>query len=280
MNYWQHIPAELRERPQWAVAGPDKSPWTPQDYRASVDKPGTWAPFNQAARYASSRGFNVGYMLDASDPFCVIDLDWCNAESQVRKGKVIDKSKWSTPADAERYWRIVQGFDSYTERSTYGNGLHIFIKADIGEGCKPSKPPGIEVYSQARFIICTGDVIHDRPIAGRQELVTAMVADLREDAAPRKPLIEIQPTQPDEKIWQLARDAENGEKFRRLCSGDWKVYGFPSQSEADLALLSMFAFYSSSNDQCRHVPADSARKTRQGAEERQVSQLYAAANSQ
>src|SRR5262249_42632685 len=48
---------------------------------------------------------------------------------------------------------------------------------------------------------------------------------------------------PDEELIQLAKAATNGEKFEALWRGDWEKLGYPSQSEADLALLSILGFW-------------------------------------
>lgn len=249
---WQYIPAELRARPQWAVAGPKKAPLAINGGDAKSTDPTTWASFDQAATVAYQRCLHIGYMLSADDPFTCIDLDWCNAESQARKGKDIDPGEHSTWADAERYCRIVRGFNSYTERSTYGYGLHIWVRGNIGVGCKLQ---GIEVYSQARFIVCTGDRLsHTNPnIEDRNDLVNAMVNDLRRDQVKRIDLLEVDAVSADQKIIDSAVNADNAAKFSDLCRGDWKKYGYPSQSEADLSLLSMLAFYTKSNDQVRRL---------------------------
>src|SRR5690606_39947174 len=86
---WLRIPRELRERPQWCIAGPDKSPRTPTGSHASVSDPSTWTDFNTACHAARERGRHIGYMLTTGDPFCVIDFDLCNEESQRRKGQPI-----------------------------------------------------------------------------------------------------------------------------------------------------------------------------------------------
>lgn len=51
----------------------------------------------------------------------------------------------------------------------------------------------------------------------------------------------------------MAMDAANGDKYAQLCRGEWQELGYPSQSEADYALLSMLAFYSPDNEQVKRV---------------------------
>lgn len=261
---WTRIPAELRERAQWLVAGPTKAPLgidgKGNTYNGSVTDPSTWCSFPVAAEYASRHGLHIGYVISPNDPFCCVDLDWTDAESQARKGKAVNPEAWSTDMDAQRYALIVQTFASYTERSTYGKGLHIWVRADIGTGARRD---GVEVYSQDRFIICTGDCLAglSTNIEDRQQLIALMVSDMRAGHTARnklEPLVELpdgedewEQADMDAELFRKASAAENGDKFNALCKGEYEQFGFPSQSEADLALMSMFTFYSPINSQCR-----------------------------
>lgn len=104
------LPAEIRERPQWCLAGANKRPLTLHGRAASVTDPTTWTDFDTACRGAAEQGCLVGYVLTADDPFTCIDLD-------VKDG---------TPPDhLERFERIVAMMDSYTERSRSGRGSHV-----------------------------------------------------------------------------------------------------------------------------------------------------------
>jgi len=58
----------------------------------------------------------------------------------------------------------------------------------------------------------------------------------------------------DDDLFQMASTAANCEKFLKLWRGEWQgVPEWPSQSEADFALLSMLGFYSPDNEQVRRV---------------------------
>lgn len=261
---WGQLPTELRERPQWLVAGVDKAPLGidahGRTYHGSVTDPRTWCSFSAAASYAYQHGLEIGYVISDTDPFCCIDLDWTDEDSQKRKGKPIDPSKWSTQEDANRYNFIMQAFASYTERSVSGKGLHVWVSADIGEG---RRRDGVEVYSQARFIVCTGDRLSGLSplIEDRQQLVELMLQDMMNSVEKRSPMGELVelPEDPEEAlcndafVFYLATNADNAFKFNQLFCGHWEQYGFPSQSEADLALMSMFTFYSDNNVQCRRL---------------------------
>lgn len=263
---WGRLPVELRQRAQWCVAGPDKAPLAigpSGPYNASVTDPKTWMSFEAAATYAHAHNLHIGYVISKDDPFGCIDLDVCDADSQRRKGQAHDPSKWTTEQQFNRYWAITQHVNSYTERSTYGKGLHIWVLGKIGVGCKRD---GIEVYSQDRFIICTGDVVLTQPILDKQELLLQMVGDMRgESLASFAELVEVDEEEDDETVIERAINAGNADKFNDLCAGRWQQYGFPSQSEADLALMSIFTFYSKSNEQCRRLFRFSALGKREKA---------------
>lgn len=265
MSNWDHLPQEMRDRAQWLVCS--LNPTDPEykvptsvnavggRYRASVTSPSQWLTFAQAVHAAKFYGGGIGYVLNESDPYTCIDLDVKDAQTHPDNPQV-----WTTPEDFERYTSMVTTFDSYTEKSASGKGLHIWIRADTGRGFKRG---GVEVYSRERFIICTGAIVLNKPIQERAMLATNMVARMR-PIADRFTLVEIDPEVDDWYILEMAAAAQNRDKFIKLFTGDWQN-DFTSQSEADLALMSMFTFYSESNSQVRRLFRDSALGKREKA---------------
>lgn len=208
--------------------------------------------FEQAGFYADHYGIGLGYILDVSDPYTCIDLDVKDADNAPDKPQL-----WTREKDFERYRKIVETFDSYTETSTSGKGIHIWVYGGIGKGCRFQ---GVEVYSQERFIVCTGnmvmrydDIAKSRMIQNRQDWLNVLVGEIREGQHALTELEEIEETWNDWEVWNRGVNAANGDKFLKLAEGDWAEMGFPSQSEADLALLSMLTFYSKSNAQVKRV---------------------------
>lgn len=262
---WGNLPPELLQRAQWCIAAESGAPLSLSDdgtlYPASVTTPATWLTFEAAATAAVARGLGIGFVLSAGSGLTCIDLDIVDEASQKRKGRTIDPSKWSTPQDFDKYWQLVNWLGSYTERSRSGKGLHVWLLGEIGKG---RRRDNVEIYSQERFIICTGDVVNAVPIASKPEELAIIVSDMQrhEDG---EPLLELPPTMADEQVWARAAHAENGAKFIKLCNGEWQG-DYPSQSEADLALMSIFTFYSESNDQCRRM----FRATKLGVREKAV----------
>jgi len=280
---WARLPVELKQRSQWALAGASKAPLTVDAngklYLTSVNRPSEWLTWEQALYYAelyrelvtthvdkkgrtiTQTGLNIGFVLNESDEFTIIDLDIKDAVSHPD-----EPALWTTPDQWDFYWNIVQHFDSYTERSRSGKGLHIISRGKIGPGFRRD---GIEIYSQDRFMICTGDIAHDRPVQDRQAMLNNMVSQMR--PMPTKfALEEIEAEEDDWSLLTRAINASNSEKFSQLLSGQWVAMGFPSQSEADLALMSMLCFYSKSNSQCRRVFRDSALGQREKARKNDV----------
>jgi RecA-family ATPase len=223
-----HVPLSLRELAQWCIAGSDKRPLASDGRAASVTDPTTWTDFETASRVAAACGSFPGFVLRAGDPFTCIDLD------------VKDDT---APEQLQRFESIVATFDSYTERSRSGRGWHIWIEGGIGKG---RRRDGVEVYSQERFIICTGDIVRDRPIAERQELLNNLVSQM--------------PAPPSAVALELAGDAcadlalaerasmDAGE-LGRLFRGDWQGR-YTSQSEADLALNKLLMPFTDSPREC------------------------------
>lgn len=244
---WGYIPQEMRELEQWVIAGPDKSPWSTGGYRASVTDPEGWTDFYSAGVVAGDWGAShVGFIISARDPFVCIDLDVKDAETHPDKPEV-----WTTQQELARYHKIIQSFNSYTEYSRSGKGFHIWVRGSIGLGCKHE---GVEVYSQERFIICTGNVYLNAPISERQDMVELLVSEIRQKqgAHVKTELVEVAEELTDLELWNRASTAVNADKFLALWNGQWQGE-YPSQSEADLSLMSMLTFYSKSNEQCRRM---------------------------
>ena len=110
---------------------------------------------------------------------------------------------------------------------------------------------GIEVYSQERYMICTGNTLGDLPIVDAQAYLDNMQLQMRSATPIKTTLEEVEERYSDAEIFEKASNAANADKFLKLASGDFSDY--PSQSEADLALMSIIAFYSDANEQCRRI---------------------------
>ena len=246
---FERLPPELKYVSQWCVAAPDKSPYSTAGHRASVIDPSQWTDFYSACMVAQQwgEGSGIGFVLEESDGFACIDLDVKDVTDYPD-----NPEKWTTEAELERYRKIIGAFDSYTERSRSGKGFHIWVRGVVGAGARRQ---GVEVYSQQRFIICTGNVVVDKGVETRQEMLDLLVQEIRgQQEVHSNVLTELPETETDDVIWEKLVSASNGAKFSELFSGQWQGRTeYPSQSEADLALMSMFTFYSKSNTQCRRM---------------------------
>lgn len=251
---YERLPLELKDKAQWCIAAPDKSPFTIQGFRASVTDAEHYTDFDTASTVAAQwgAGSGIGFVLCEGDGLVCIDLDVKDADNEP------DSSKWTTPEQLARYERIIEAFDSYTERSRSGKGWHIFVRGVTGPGARFD---GVEVYSQERFIICTGNVTNDKAVEARQEWLDLLVKEIRQGqggggagAGSRFTLVEALETESDHTVYTRAMEAANGAKFAQLWQGQWQGEAeYPSQSEADLSLLSMLTFYSKSNEQVRRL---------------------------
>ncbi len=227
------IPVELQMLDQWVLVGANKEPIDPVTGNlASVTNPATWGSYSVATK--NSRNGLVGFVLTERDPYCLIDID--------------DKeSNPATPEQRERQAKVLTAFDSYTERSVSGTGYHIIIKGSIPRGIDQDH---IGVYSKERYMIMTGRVVREKPINDYHDLVNRLYSEATQTSN-RAELVDGVATLSDAELVEKAGNAVNGEKFNSLCSGYFSEY--PSQSEADFALLSIIAFYTEDNEQVRRI---------------------------
>jgi putative DNA primase/helicase len=143
----ENIPEQLKARPQWVVwkavgDKPDKVPYSARtDRRASSTDLLTWSTFEEAlGAYQKDEYAGLGFVFSSADPYTGIDMDRCVDED----GKI---ALWAL--EKARY------FNSYTELSATGTGLHIIVCGDVSNRRKGN----IEVYSSKRFFTVTGHVV-------------------------------------------------------------------------------------------------------------------------
>jgi len=260
---WGNLPRELRERPQWLLAAPDargdlKVPTSvnaaSELVRGSSTDRATWMPFETACMWAVHHRLGIGYVLSADDPYGVIDLDVKNSSNAPTT-----PHKWTTPETMAKLMQVYSHFcNTYTERSQSGQGVHIWCLGKIGVGRKDA---GIEVYSQTRFMVCTGDMLRPLPITDYQSELTKIAAWLRPVSADMIDLIELPATRSDDQVMSdLYNNPKLGWKFRELWEGRWQALGLGdgSQSAADYDLMTMLCFNQPSNEQARRLFGRSA----------------------
>src|SRR5215212_8473577 len=233
-------PGELRTADQfvcWCEEDRDgditKVPYSVHGGRASSTNPKTWAPLEAAITYAEEHSMaGVGFVFTEDDPYAGIDIDKC----RIAETGVVEP--WAR--------KIVAAFDSYTEISPSGTGLHIFVKATL-PGPNNRKGP-LEMYESGRYFTLTGEHLDGTPseIHDRQDVLTRLyrhvfkdkTADEANGHRPRTASLDVG----DEDLLELAMRAKNGEKFSRLWRGDTSDYA-GDESRADLALCSLLAFW-------------------------------------
>jgi hypothetical protein len=227
----QAIPAELRKRPQWVLWRREerdgkwtKAPWQARqpDRRASSSDSKTWATFTEAIA-AIEEADGIGFVFAADDPFFGVDLD----------GELPEADQGA----------VLLCLDTYAERSVSGTGYHAIGRGRLPAVSRNRRGP-IEVYDQGRFIVMTGEHVKGVPekIEERQDELERVLDEFlprRESAAAA---VEPQPVDlADEELVERARRATNSSVFEQLWRGD--ISGYPSHSEADLALCWRLAFW-------------------------------------
>lgn len=214
---------------------PGKLPKVPINPRtgqpASPTDPETWGDFSEATDAVHRWGLSgLGRMIEPSDGLSFIDLDRCrNAET----GRV---NPW-----AEEILATISG--TYAELSPSGTGFHLTVDAIPPKGA-PCRRGSIELYSRLRYMTVTGDRLDGRPlvISDGDRLPWFVERYLGKPSEPAKLIVPAGITLDDAELLKLATgNAKNGAKLAALLRGD--TTGYPSASEADLALARLLAFW-------------------------------------
>ena len=249
---FNNIPDELRRHPHWVnwtveerTGKPTKVPINPKTGgNAMSNNPSTWGSYEQAVEcYRECQNEyirGIGFML--SNGYAGSDLDHCyNPATE----EILPWAK-----------QVVEVLASYAEITPSNEGVRVLVKGRLPEGRRvvkglPSIDGGnrgeIALYDSVRFFTVTGNHLLGTPltIESRDEELRRVHTSVF--GGNRKPLehnIDA-PCSPcdlsDEEIIRKARNATNGAKFEKLWSGDCSDY--PSQSEGDLALCQILAFW-------------------------------------
>lgn len=257
-NLEKNVPVELKEIPAWCCY---RTRWNPEKGKkdkfiistidgkwTSSKEPNKWVMFDAALKYARENDCEgLSVLLDKKYGITCIDLDKCylNAET----GKL-----------NERASKLVEALSgTYIERSTSGNGIHIFLKDDILKGgvynstsmVKDEDPRGdLEVYDDKRIISMTGDMLSENneltragsaaTVYLRQELGEARSQKKYDSGA--KPVRSLNLS--DAELIRWIQGSKQGGKFTDLMSGR----GISGDRSADDAKLAHLLLYFSGGD--------------------------------
>ena len=207
-----------------------KVPYNIRGIRTDATKPDNGSSFSAVEKAFDNGGYSgIGFIIERR--FSAVDIDHC-----VTNGELSDLAK-----------DIIGILDSYTEFSPSGNGVRIIMDTSGIEFDKTryyvnNRKIEVEVYTGKKFASVTGNAIREKPIRiCGGEFVSFMDEYMRKPEPERKEALAPGSFLSDESVLSLAMNAANGEKFRKLWDGD--TTGYPSHSEAELALCSVLAFY-------------------------------------
>ncbi len=238
------IPQDLRERRQWVLwrlkhkrgaKKPTKIPFTPTGAAASSTDAATWSTFDIVRAAFEGGAFDgVGFVFAADDPFVGIDLDGC------LDPETGDLEPWARA--------VVDRFDTYTEVSPSGKGLHLILRGSLPPGDRKRGP--VECYEQGRYFTITARCLDGGSVAAVEDCQEALAAwhaeafstRARKKAAGSPESAPVRGETDDERLLTRARKAKNREKFVALFDRG-ETGGYSSQSEADLALCMILAFW-------------------------------------
>lgn len=247
----ENIPNEMKEKKQWvayfkkvdAESGHvGKIMVSPNTYRhARSNEPSDWSDFYKAKMYLSRYKNMDGLAFVLTKGIVFVDID----HSIDERGNLSPLAK-----------KLLDEFPcTYAERSCSGHGIHILMKGTLPKDCmKRNDDIGLEMYDTKRFCCITGDVIDNRTefidySKKAEEIAKSLMGRKVVNPVP-KPYYG-HPTLSESQIIEKASRSKSGQKFMRLYSGD--ITGYQSQSSADLALVSMIAFYTQDANQIDHI---------------------------
>lgn len=209
---------------------------------AKTNNPQTWGSFAKAVVTQSTDLVDgIGLVFAPAGGLVGIDLD----DALDAKGTLLPKAQ-----------KIVDKIGSYTEISPSGRGLHILCRATLAKGIRYGP---VEIYPSGRYFTITGDCLPGFECAEPKESQNALdwlvgkISRVPEKKNLNQAAVRSYPKvyphgKSDAELIDKALSAKNGEKFRRLFTGG-DLGGYPSASEADLALLNMLLYWTNGDEE-------------------------------
>ena len=209
---------------------PTKVPYRINGAKADATSRSHFSSFDAVKCVFDKGGYN-GIGIFVEPKFSAIDIDGCVTDSRL----------------TELAKDIINRMDSYTEYSPSGKGVRIFIDTTDAVFDKEkyyinNRKIHVEAYTENKYVSATGNAICEKSVRKCGDDFVKFLETYMVKPEPQKP----KATPPgsflsDAAVIDLAMSAANSEKFRKLWNGDTARYA--SQSEADLALCSILAFY-------------------------------------
>lgn len=238
---WKLVPKENDK--------PRKVPVDIKGKKINSNAPENWMTYPEAeAAIAATPELFSGYGFQfTGSGYVGIDID-----------KAIDAS---TGEFKQAALELIERFDSYTERSPSGTGVHILVEGTKGDvtHCKMNNYEGsgidIEIYEQGRFFTCTGDIWPgaETEIHPRQGELDGLIKQLwprkETPAAPQQLPDEYYQAMADEDVLGILFNIKDkGSGYRALFEqGDATIVGNDDKSSADMVLANVLAFCSQKN---------------------------------
>ena len=210
-----------------------KVPKTVTGRNAHSNDPGDFCTFEEIMKNAI-RFDGLGILVTGD--LAAIDIDNCIAHGKLSEMAAV----------------IVEKARSYTEVTPSGRGLRILGRVsgfiyDRKRYYVNNHELGLEVYTEGEkkhTVSVTGNVFNDLPMRDISDVLPEILEMYMRKPEPQRAEGHVDAPGSfltDEEVVQKAASAANGEKFAGLYDGD--ISGYPSQSEADLAFMTMLAFW-------------------------------------
>jgi uncharacterized protein (DUF927 family) len=213
---------------------------------AKSNDPSTWVSLPVAVeRYQKQRCDGIGACR--TEDYVFVDLD----------GATDEQGNPRTFPWVGRTINLLRG-RGYCARSASGRGLHFIVRGKVPPGRRqfempaPPEHTGMGIYDGSRFFALTGHAVEawsSAKIVDCSEQLAILHAEFfagrerdRRDTSQQQSRAGSGAELSDADLLEKAMGARNGARFKRLWNGD--ITGYPSQSEADLALATHLAFWS------------------------------------